>query len=104
MQRSAVSSQSVLEVLLAGLYEAGGPDTEDTEDAGLMFTSVPIPMLKRLHFDATKGIKKGDANLQLSMKKAGFTLDDGPDDCGLFVMYSSEVVATTSMLGAAGSS
>ena len=82
VQRSStyvMSSKSGLDVLLAGLYEEGGPDTED---ADLTFMSIPNKMLKRMHVDATKEIARRDKDLLEGLEKAGFKLDHGPDDSG----------------------
>ncbi|CAF9925944.1 MAG: hypothetical protein ALECFALPRED_003257 [Alectoria fallacina] len=87
VQRSStyvMSSKEGLDVLLAGLYEEGGPDTED---ADLMFMSIPNAMLKRMHVDATKEIARRDADLLAGLQKAGFKLDNGPDDAGFFMKY-----------------
>lgn len=87
VQRSTtyvLSSKSGLDVLLAGLYEEGGPETED---ADLMFMSIPLPMLKRMHVDATKEIARRDHDLREGLTKAGFKLDDGPDGAGFFMKY-----------------
>ena len=87
VQRSStyvMSSKDGLDVLLKGLYEEGGPDTED---ADLMFMSVPNAMLKRKHLDATKEISRRDAKLLEGLTKAGFKLDQGPDDSGFFMKY-----------------
>ena len=87
VQRSStyvMSSKAGLDVLLGGLYEEGGPDTED---ADLLFMSIPNAMLKRLHVDATKEIKKRDAELLAGLEKAGFKLDSGPDEAGFFMKY-----------------
>lgn len=58
-----------------------------TEDADLAFMSIPNPILKRLHIDATKEIARRDAKLLEGLSKAGFMLDTGPDDSGLFMKY-----------------
>ena len=87
VQRSStyvMSSKAGLDVLLAGLYEEGGPDTED---ADLMFMSLPNATLKRMHMDATKEISRRDADLLSGLEKAGFKLDSGPDDAGFFMKY-----------------
>ena len=87
VQRSStyvMSSKEGLDVLLGGLYEEGGPDTED---ADLMFMSIPNAMLKRMHVDATKEIARRDADLLAGLEKAGFKLDNGPDDAGFFMKY-----------------
>ena len=87
VQRSStyvMSSKNGLDVLLGGLYEEGGPETED---ADLMFMSIPNAMLKRMHVDATKEISRRDSELLAGLQKAGFKLDDGPDDSGFFMKY-----------------
>ncbi|KAL8952004.1 MAG: hypothetical protein Q9222_002050 [Ikaeria aurantiellina] len=87
VQRSStyvMSSKNGLDVLLGGLYEEGGPETED---ADLIFLSIPNAMLKRMHQDATAEISKRDGSLLKGLEKAGFKLDDGPDDAGFFMKY-----------------
>ena len=87
VQRSStyvMSSKEGIDVLLGGLYEENGPDTED---ADLMFMSIPNAMLKRMHVDATKEIARRDADLLAGLEKAGFKLDNGPDDAGFFMKY-----------------
>ena len=71
-------------MLLNGLYEEGGPETED---ADLMFMSIPNRMLKRMHQDATAEIARRDEPLLKGLEKAGFKLDNGPDDAGFFMKY-----------------
>lgn len=83
VQRSStlvISSENGLGVLMAGLYEEGGPDTED---ADLLFMSFPNSVIKRMHFDATNEIQKRDAGLLAGLEKAGFKLDKGPDETGI---------------------
>lgn len=90
VQRSStyvMSSEAGVGVLLAGLYEEGGPDTED---ADLVFMSVPNAVLKRMHLDATKEISRRDEKLQAGLEKAGFKLDSGPDDAGIIYTPPSE--------------
>ena len=87
VQRSStyiMSSKAGIEVLLGGLYEEGSPDTED---ADLIFMSIPNAMLKRMHMDATKEIARRDADLLAGLEKAGFKVDNGPDDAGFFMKY-----------------
>ncbi|CAL8581331.1 hypothetical protein XPA_007030 [Xanthoria parietina] len=87
VQRSStyvMSSKDGLGVLLGGLYEEGGPETED---ADLMFMSIPNAMLKRMHRDATAEISRRDETLLKGLEKAGFNLDDGPDHAGFFMKY-----------------
>ena len=75
---------NVLDVLLAGLYGEGGPSTED---ADLMFMSIPNSMLKRMHMDATKETSRRDADLLAGLQKAGFKFDSSPADVGFFMDY-----------------
>ena len=87
IQRSTtyvVSSEQVLNVLLAGLYQEGGPPTED---ADLLFMSIPNPMLKRMHIDASKEIRRRDQKLISGLENAGFKIDNGPDESGFFMKY-----------------
>ena len=79
-----MSSENGLDVLLGGLYEEGGPETED---ADLLFISSPIAMLRRMHQEATAKISRRDEKILKGLERAGTTLDDGPDDCGFFMKY-----------------
>lgn len=58
-----------------------------TEDADLIFYSIPNALLKRLHLDATAEIRRRDQKLLDGLEKAGFKLDNGPDDTGFFMKY-----------------
>lgn len=49
--------------------------------------SIPNPMLKRMHVDATIEISRRDADLIAGLQKAGFKTDTGPDDSGVFMKY-----------------
>ena len=49
--------------------------------------SIPNPILKRFHIDATKEIAKRDEKLLNGLTKVGFMLDAGPDGSGLFMKY-----------------
>ncbi|KAI9878888.1 MAG: hypothetical protein M1830_010244 [Pleopsidium flavum] len=87
VQRSStyvMSSKAGLEVLLGGVYEEGGPPVED---ADVLFMSIPNPLLKRMHVDATAEIAKRDQPLLDGLTRAGFKLDNGPDDSGFFMKY-----------------
>ena len=87
VQRSStyvMSSEAGLDVLLGGLYVEGGPPIDD---ADLLFMSIPNPLLKRIHQDATAEIERRDASLLAGLEKAGFKLDRGPDDAGFFMKY-----------------
>lgn len=87
VQRSTtcvVSSDAAVEILLAGLYEEGGPPTEDSD---VWLWGHPIEALKSVHVGVTQKQQAKDAALLEGLDKAGFQLDKGPDDCGLFFKY-----------------
>lgn len=52
-----------------------------------MFLSIPSAMLKRMHQDATAEVSRRDEKILKGFKKAGFTLNDGPDDAGFCMKY-----------------
>src|SRR6186713_1837470 len=54
-----------------------------------MFMSIPNALLKLNHIEATKEIARRDAKLLEGLTKAGFKLDNGPDDAGFFMKYFS---------------
>lgn len=79
VQRSktyVMSSEHGLAVQLAGVYEEGGPSTED---ADLLGASWPLPILFQLQLDgATPEINRRDAEMLAGLEKAGFkTNQDG---------------------------
>jgi hypothetical protein len=87
IQRSStcvISSKSILEIGLAGLYDETGPDVED---ADLAFWSIPSSVLKNIHRDVTKLQNEKDKDVLAGLEKAGFKLDQGPDGGGLFMKY-----------------
>lgn len=46
-----------------------------------------MPVLKRMHQDATKEIARRDKDLLEGLTKAGFKLDDGPHGAGFIMKY-----------------
>ena len=87
VQRSGtyvMSSENGIAVLFAGLYEEGGPPVED---ADLMLSSFPIPLIGQLHVGATKVLAEMDAELLAGLEAAGFKLDFGEDGSGLLMKY-----------------
>ena len=87
VQRSStcvMSSDSLLNIGLAGLYEEHGPPIED---ADLIFWSIPTTVLKTIHIDVTALQSKNDALLLEGLEKAGFRTDQSPDRSGLFMKY-----------------
>ena len=87
IQRSStcvISSDAILKIGLAGLYDETGPPVED---ADVFFHSIPNSVLKGIHVDVTAVQNKHDADILKGLEKAGFKLDQGPDDAGLFMKY-----------------
>jgi hypothetical protein len=84
MKKGAYVLHSLIEVVWKCMLTQRQPPTED---ADLTFMSIPNPILKRLHVDATKEIAKRDSKLLEGLTKAGFMLDHGPDDSGFFMKY-----------------
>lgn len=87
VQRSStyvVASKTFVDVLLAGLYEENGPPTED---ADLLFMSMPNALMKRVHVDVTTETGRRDRELLDGLTRAGFKLDKGPEDSGFFMKY-----------------
>lgn len=86
VQRSStcvVSSASIL-VANRGVYEEGGPPTEDA-DLGQWAT--PVEVVKAVQLEGTRAQVVRDGATLEGLAKAGFKLDRGPDDCGLTVKY-----------------
>ncbi|MEQ8799443.1 MAG: NAD(P)/FAD-dependent oxidoreductase [Salinisphaeraceae bacterium] len=87
VQRSStyvISSENGIPTLFGGLYEEGGPPTED---ADLMFASLPYPLLAELHKGLTQQVAEMDRELLDGLESAGFKLDFGEDGSGLFMKY-----------------
>ena len=87
VQRSStcvISSESITEISLGGLYDETGPPTEDA-DTWLMGT--PTSVLKHIQIKVTALQGEKDKATLEGLKKAGFKLDSGPDNAGLFIKY-----------------
>ena len=87
VQRSStyvMSSENGIAMLFGGLYEESGPPVED---ADLMLSSFPIPLIGQLHVEATKVLAEMDAELLAGLEKAGFKIDFGEDGSGLMMKY-----------------
>lgn len=69
---------------LAPLYGEGSPSTEDSD---FLFQSLPNPVLKRLNIKGTQAVNKTDEKLLNGLKEAGFNVDKGPEDSGLWIKY-----------------
>jgi cation diffusion facilitator CzcD-associated flavoprotein CzcO len=87
VQRSStcvISSKAILEIGLSPLYSEQGPPVEE---ADMIFWATPSEVLKTIHQDVTAEQNKHDAELLKGLEKAGFKLDQGPNDAGLFMKY-----------------
>ncbi|KAJ5759075.1 hypothetical protein N7520_006231 [Penicillium odoratum] len=87
VQRSStcvVSSNSITEIGLKGLYEEAGPLTEDA-DTYLM--GIPLELFKLQQTKVTKVMNQNDAKTLEGLAKAGFEVDRGPMEAGLMMKY-----------------
>lgn len=87
VQRSStcvISSESITEIGLKGLYEENGPPVDD---ADLYLYSMPSELLKTQQIKVTELQNKNDAKTIEGLEKAGFCLDKGPNDSGLLMKY-----------------
>ena len=79
-----ISAKTGLFMLHEGLYEEGGPPTEDADVYG---QSLPISVQFALNVEGTKRIAEADkANID-GLQKAGFKIDFGEDGSGIFRKY-----------------
>lgn len=69
---------------MAGLYGEGSPPTDD---ADILFYSNPNAVVKRMNIDMTRLQAKTDEKVLTGLAKAGFNLDKGPDESGLWIKY-----------------
>lgn len=69
---------------MSALYGEGAPSTED---ADVIFHSIPNQVTKRMNIGVTAGQNKADQEILRGLESAGFTLDKGPGDSGLWIKY-----------------
>ena len=91
VQRSSthiVKSESLMEHALGGLYsEAAVAGGMTTEKADLTFASIPYRIMADLQKPVYAKIAEQDAEFYDRLRAAGFMLDFGDDDSGLFMKY-----------------
>lgn len=91
VQRSSthiVRSESLMKHVLGGLYsEEALASGIDHNKADLIFASIPYKVLPEFHKPAFAQIREQDAGFYQSLENAGFDLDFGDDDSGLFLKY-----------------
>ncbi|KAJ4301404.1 hypothetical protein N0V90_003496 [Kalmusia sp. IMI 367209] len=87
VQRSTtcvISSESITDIGLKGLYDEDGPPTED---ADLEAWSQPSELMKAQQIKVTKLQNENDRELLDGLRAAGFGVDMGDMDSGLLMKY-----------------
>jgi putative flavoprotein involved in K+ transport len=91
VQRSTthvVRSDTLMELGLAALYsEQAVQSGMTTAKADLIFASIPYKILHEFQIPVYNAIRERDADFYRRLEKAGFMLDYGDDDSGLFMKY-----------------
>ena len=91
LQRSSthiVKSDSLMETVLGPLYsEEAVANGIDHDTADLVFASIPYKILADFQRPAFDAIREQDADFYAALEAAGFDLDFGDDDSGLFLKY-----------------
>ncbi|TRD00788.1 NAD(P)/FAD-dependent oxidoreductase [Mesorhizobium sp. WSM4303] len=91
VQRSTthiVKSDTLMEIGLGSLYSEKAVESGvTTAKADLIFASLPYKILHEFQIPAYAEMKKRDASFYNGLEKAGFMLDWGDDDSGLFMKY-----------------
>jgi len=91
VQRSSthiVRSDTLMEIGLGDLYsERAVSAGMTTEKADLIFASLPYAILHEFQIPAYAAMKEQDKEFYEGLEKAGFWLDWGDDDSGLFMKY-----------------
>ncbi len=83
-----VKSGTLIDVGLSALYsEQAVKNGIDHHKADLIFASLPYAVLPALQVPAYQEMARRDADFYKRLKKAGFMLDWGEDDSGLFLKY-----------------
>ncbi|MAS10536.1 NAD(P)/FAD-dependent oxidoreductase [Salinisphaera sp.] len=91
IQRSSTHisrSESLMKYALGPLYsEKALANGITTEKADMLFASIPYAILADFQKPIFDEIRKVDADFYDKLENAGFMLDFGPDDSGLFMKY-----------------
>jgi putative flavoprotein involved in K+ transport len=91
IQRSSThvsKSDSLMDIALGPLYsEQAVANGVTTDKADLIFASIPYGMLPAVQKPGCDEMRKRDAAFYDRLEKAGFKLDFGADDTGLFLKY-----------------
>ncbi len=91
VQRSSTHiarSESLMDLALGGLYsEKAVADGITTDKADMIFASVPYRIMHEFHIPVYQQMRERDAAFYERLEKAGFMLDFGDDESGLFMKY-----------------
>ncbi len=91
VQRSSTHiapSGALMELALGGLYsEQAVKSGVHTNMADLIFASIPFKIMAAMQVPVYDEMKKREASLYSRLEKAGFMLDFGADESGLFMKY-----------------
>ncbi|CAN7182754.1 NAD(P)/FAD-dependent oxidoreductase [Terrabacter sp. LjRoot27] len=91
LQRSSthiVRSDSLMDTVLGPLYsEEAVANGIDHDTADLVFASIPYKILADFQRPAFDAIREQDKDFYAALEAAGFDLDFGDDDSGLFLKY-----------------
>ena len=91
VQRSSthvVKSETLMEMALGGLYsESAVASGMTTLKADMTFASLPYRILHEFQIPVYNAIREHDADFYARLEKAGFLLDYGDDESGLFMKY-----------------
>ncbi len=91
VQRSSthiVKSDSLMEIGLGALYsEQAVKSGMTTQKADMIFASLPYKIMHEFQIPIYNAIRERDADFYKRLEAAGFMLDFGDDDSGLFMKY-----------------
>ena len=91
VQRSSthiVRSETLMDIGLGALYsEEAVRSGMTTEKADLVFASIPYAVMHEFQIPAYAQMKERDRDFYAALEKAGFWLDWGDDESGLFMKY-----------------
>ena len=91
VQRSSthiVRSDSLMDLVFGGLYSEDALESGLTTDkADMLFASIPYKVMPSFHKPIFDAIKERDKDFYEGLSKAGFMLDFGDDESGLFMKY-----------------
>ena len=81
-------SETLMDIVLGPLYSENAVKNGVTVDvADMIFASIPYGILPDIQKPACDAIRERDADFYGDLERAGFMLDFGDDDTGLFMKY-----------------